>query len=184
MIKKFLLPGIFVCFSLGIIAQDTQRPSKNASDGVPLRDKIYFGGGLGATFGSYTRIAVYPLIGIRVTDDFRTGMQLAYEYINDKRYYINYDGSNYGLGIFAQYNVLPQLFFHLEPAIWNYNGYYLFDQNDRVWVPYFFVGAGLSQQIGRNSIAYIQVKFDIIQHEKSPYSSWAPLFDVGVGIGL
>ncbi|MCD4697435.1 MAG: hypothetical protein K8S16_14470 [Bacteroidales bacterium] len=184
MIRYTTLLMLLFCFSVSLEAQDTISPTKPARTGKPLKDKIYFGGSLGAFFGNYTRIAVYPLVGFRVTDKFRTGLQLGYEYISDKRYYTNFEASNYGASIFAQYNIIPQLYFHVEPALWNYDGYYVYEDNSRIWVPYLYVGAGLSQQLGPRSVAYIQIKFDLLQDSRSPYDSWSPFYDIGVGVGF
>lgn len=171
---------------LTAIAQDAihekAKPTKNEQS-VPLSEKIYFGGGLGLSFGSYTRLAIYPLVGVRVTDKFRSGIQFGYEYISDKRYSPNFEASNYGAGLFAQYNIFPQLYVHLEPAIYNYEAYYIVNK-DRVWVPYLYVGGGLAQPIGGNAFMYAQIKFDLIQDINSPYSSWAPMYDVGVRVGF
>ena len=165
--------------------QSNQGPNKRPKDkpAKPLSEKLYFGGGLGASFGTYTRLALYPLVGIRHSEKFRTGVQLGYEYINDKRYFPSYEASNYGMSLFAEYNIIPQIYLHAEPALYNYQSYYLTDK-DRVWVPFFYVGGGVAQPVGGNSFMYVQVKFDLIQDINSPYASWAPFYDVGIRVGL
>ena len=184
--KAILFQLIIVVLFINLNAQETNQNSNTPSgkkQGKPLSEKLYFGGGLGASFGTYTRLALYPLVGIRHSEKFRTGVQLGYEYINDKRYIPGYEASNYGMSLFAEYNIIPQIYLHAEPALYNYQSYYLTDK-DRVWVPFFYIGGGVAQPIGGNSFMYVQVKFDLIQDINSPYASWAPFYDVGIRVGL
>ena len=43
---------------------------------------------------------------------------------------------------------------------------------------------GFVQPIGRNTVAYAEVLFDVLQDEKSPYKSGEPFFSIGVGVGF
>ena len=174
---------LIVMLAFTASAQDTipeQIPQKSKK---PIGEKLFYGGTIGLSFGNYSRIALYPYVGLRVSKKFRTAVQIGYEYISDKRANTTYTASNYGLSVFGQYNIIPALYIHAEPAIYSYDAYYLIDE-DRVWVPFFYVGAGLHQRLGGRSVMYIQVKFDLIQDSNSPYSDWAPFFDIGVGVGI
>jgi hypothetical protein len=175
----FLILAGLLCGTI-VFPQDTLQESKSPK---PLKDKLFYGGTIGLSFGSYSRVAVYPNIGIRVSPKFRTGLQLGYEYISDDRGDIRYTASNYGVSIFAQYNVIPALYIHVEPAFYNYDAYYVSGEN-RVWVPFIFAGAGLHQRLGRRSVIFVQVKFDLLQDSNSPYKNWDPFFDIGVAVGI
>jgi hypothetical protein len=152
-------------------------------------DKWYFGGSFSFTFGTYTSIGIWPLAGYKVTPKLSFGLQPGYEYI--KYNYTNspdYETSNYGLRVFSRYRVIPQAYFHAEYATINYEfqkptigGDY---ENYREWVPFLFLGAGFSQEIGGSVYAYVQVLFDVLQNENSPYSSWEPFWTVGVSAGF
>lgn len=151
-----------------IYSQDTipeVKPKKS------LKDKLFYGGTIGLSFGNYSRVAIYPNIGIRVSPKLRTGLQLGYEYISDDRGDIRFTASNYGGSIFAQYNIIPAVYIHIEPAFYNYDAYYVTGEN-RVWVPYIFAGAGLHQRLGKRSVIFVQVKFDLLQDSDSPYKNW------------
>ena len=181
--KKIITILFCVMLAFALHAQDTIPQSKPQKQKNPARDKIFYGGTLGLSFGNYSRIAIYPYVGYRVTKRFRIGVQPGYEYISDKRYDRKITASNYGISVLAQYNIIPALYLHLEPAIYNYDAYYIVGEN-RVWVPFLFAGAGLHQRLGSHSVIYFQLKFDLIQDANSPYKDWAPFFDIGVGVGI
>jgi len=163
--KKITLFLILVLTSLCIYAQDTipEEPQKvkKEKQKVPLKDKLYFGGGLGVTFGSYTRVAIYPMVGYKVTNKLSGGLEVGYEYISDQRYAETYNTSNYGFSIFSRYRVIPQLFLHAEYSMYNYELYTAYDTSSREWVPFLYLGGGYSQNIGGRTWVYASVKFDV-----------------------
>ena len=150
----------------------------------PLKDKIYFGGGVGVSFGSYTRLAVYPMIGYKFTPKLSGGIEVGYEYVSNNNTSPKYETSNYGFSLLARYRLLPPVFIHAEYAMYNYE-FYLSDNNtEREWVPFLFLGAGFVKNIGGRSSVYAMVKFDLLQNDKSPYNDWEPWFAVGVSVGF
>ena len=193
--KKVLITLTILLFmasmSFSQIESDTTTTPQRASEKVKKQkkepfsfNKIYFGGGVGFSFGSYTRIAVYPMLGYKFTPKLSGGIEVGYEYISDNRYASNYKTSNYGASAFARYRIIPQLYFHVEPAIYNFKYGYNTDDSNREWVKFLFVGGGYSQKIAPNTWAFAQVKFDVLRDSASPYSNWAPFWNVGVSIGF
>ncbi|MCD4737163.1 MAG: hypothetical protein K8R53_14055 [Bacteroidales bacterium] len=184
--KKYIAIILIGFFCLGIaFSQDTipeQKPPKTKSGS--FKDKVYFGGGVGLSFGNYTRIAVYPMIGYNITPKLSGGLELGYEYISDNRYNTKYNTSNYGASLFARYRLVPQLFFHTEYAMYSYELYGFDGKSVREWIPFLFLGAGYVQQIGPRVSVYAMVKFDVLQNSKSPYNEWEPFFAVGVSMGF
>lgn len=181
--KKVTLMLLLVSmFSAITYAQDTIiEPQKQKA---PFKDKVYFGGGIGLSFGSYTRIAVYPMMGYKFTPKLSGGIELGYEYISDSRYSQQFNTSNYGASVFTRYRVIPQVFILAEYAMYNYELYYLDLTKSREWVPFLFLGAGFSQQISPGTWAYASVKFDVLQNSNSPYNNWAPFWNLGVSVGF
>lgn len=179
--------SLFVLFSS--IAQDTipeqqyQKQQKQKQK-KPIGDKIFFGGGVGLSFGSYTRIALYPQVGYRFTNWFVGGVEIGYEYIKDNRFSNSYEASNYGASLFARLYPVRQLFLHAEYAMYNYKLYYIDESSSREWVPFLFLGAGYSVNIGPRTRAYAAVKFDVLQNSNSPYGDWAPFWSIGVTSGF
>lgn len=181
------LGTMLVLFSSFLLAQDTipdEAGQKTVKPKPPLSEKIYFGGGLGLSFGNYTRVAVYPMVGYRFTPKLSGGIELGYEYISDKRFSETYNYSNYGASLFTRYRLIPALFLHAEYAMYNYEFYYYDLSTSREWVPFLFLGAGYAQQLAPGTWAYASVKFDVLQNSKSPYDSWEPFYNVGISVGF
>lgn len=162
-----------------------QAPVEQKKESSKLKDKIYYGGNIGLSFGSYTHIGIYPLIGFKITPKLSTGVKITYQYIKDNRYSgVTYSTSNYGGSVFARYRIIPQLYLHSEYEVLNYELYNAVGESNRTWVPFLYVGAGFSQRLGGNAWLNIQVLFDVLQNANSPYNQWEPFYSVGVGVGF
>jgi hypothetical protein len=160
----------------------TQKPAKKQQP--PIYKRVYLGGYMSLTVGSYTRIGVYPLIGYKFTPKLSAGLKFGYEYVSDNRYASNYTTNNYGGSIFGRYRVIPRLYAHVEYEMINYELYNLDGTSNREWVPFLYLGGGYSQPIGKHVWLNFQVLFDVLQDERSPYASWTPNFSVGVAAGF
>jgi len=168
-----------------LYAQDSTQVGDPVSKPKPeMGQQIYYGGNLGLTVGSYTRIGIYPLVGYKITPKLSAGVKIAYEYIRDNRYNTTYETSNYGGSIFSRYRIIPSLYAHIEYAQLNYELYNALGESQREWIPFFFVGAGYSKRLSPNAWLNLQVLFDVLQNESSPYGNWDPIFSVGVGVGF
>ncbi|OYT13969.1 MAG: hypothetical protein B6I19_02405 [Bacteroidetes bacterium 4572_114] len=191
---KRLLLLIAIGFLIGAtsIAQTSDSTQTNPyvkKQKSSFASKLYFGGNLTLTFGSYTSIGIWPLVGYKVTPKLSFGLQPGYEYLKYDNYYGgDYETSSYGIRIFGRYRVIPQAYVHAEYASINYEfqrpnigGDY---EDYREWVPFLFLGAGFSQRVGGGTYAYVQVLFDVLQNENSPYGSGEPFWTVGVAAGF
>jgi hypothetical protein len=165
---------------------ETPRTSSTAS-------KWYYGGNIGFSFwNDYFYLGVYPLVGYKVTPKLSVGGKIGYAYISDDRYepFPALNTSNYGGSLFSRFRVIPQIYLHAEFAYWSYENISSFNlqentyNTERYWVPYLFLGGGFSQQLGPNTWAFVEVLFDVIQDEKSPYEDWEPFISFGVGVGF
>jgi hypothetical protein len=110
------------------------------------------------------------------------GAQVGYEYAN-------YDGpggeaSNYGGAVFARYRVIPQLYVHGEGRYVNYELYDVADDATREWVPFILLGGGFVQRVSARTSAYVEVLFDVLQNDRSPYDNWEPSVRVGIAVGF
>ena len=128
------------------------------------KSKLYYGGSVNLSIGSYTVIGATPMVGYKLTPKFSVGGQLSYEYVKDKRYSTDYETSNYGLSVFSRLRVVPQLYLHAEFSEMNYKLYSFNGSSSREWVPFLWLGGGYSQPITKNN--------------------WEPYFSVGVGVGF
>jgi hypothetical protein len=165
-------------------ATPPQTKTEKPKDSSSFRDKIYFGGSVGVTFGNYTSIRISPLVAYKVQPKLSVGLQAGYEYVRDSRYSDTYTSHNYGGSIFSRYRVIPQLFAHAEYALINYEIHTSPTSSERQTIPFLFLGGGYSQRIGPAMWGYVQVLFDVLQDNKSPYDDWEPFVSFGVGIGF
>ena len=148
--------------------------------GVPVKDRIFFGGSLGASFGNYTFVNVSPIVGYRITEKFHAGVGITYMYYNDK--YWHYEESVYGGNAFARYFLFES--FYATFAGGALHGYGINEQGypEKMTVPNLWVGAGYAQQLGGNGALYFSFMYDIIDDPNSFYQN--PLIRIGFGIGL
>jgi len=146
------------------------------------QNKLFFGGSLGFSFGSYTSIRVYPMIGYKLTPKLSTGVKFMYEYSKHNASSNTYN--NYGASIFARYRIIPQIYVHAEYNYMNYQGYNYNNEGYRYAVPYLFLGGGFVQRIGKSTYAYAEILFDVLNDSNSPYNEWNPFYSVGVSVGF
>ena len=148
------------------------------------KSKMYYGGYMNLSFGTYTVVGLTPLVGYKVSPTFSVGAQFSYEYVKDKSYEIVYETSSYGLSVFSRYRIVPQLYAHTEFSQMNYKLYYTDGGSTREWVPFLWLGGGYSQPISQNTWFNAQILFDVINNENSPYFGYEPYFSVGFGVGF
>ena len=151
-------------------------------------NKWYYGGTIGFSFwNDYTYIGIYPLVGYKVTPKFSIGGKIGYSYYN----YHDTDLSthNYCGSVFGRYKFIPQIYLHGEFVCFSYEN----QTNDletreygieRNWVLYLLLGCGFSQNVGQNVWAYVEILFDVLQDESSPYEEWEPFISIKVGVGF
>jgi hypothetical protein len=167
-----------------VVQATTVQPAEPQKKSALNPNKMYFGGYVNASIGSYTAIGVEPLVGYKLTPKLSVGGKLSYEYISDKRYEEDYSASNYGFSLFTRLRVTQRLYAHAEYSAMNYKLYDYLGDSEREWVPFLFLGGGYSQPITKNTWLTAEVLFDVLQNENSPYSSWEPFFSIGFGVGF
>lgn len=161
------------CFGAG--AQDSENPYK----GLPFKERIFFGGDFGLSFGSFTYVRVAPLLGYRISQNFAVGGGPNYQFIR-----IRYDLAGggrqdtethiYGLNTFARLFVFDPVFIQTDFEVLNLRGSVrdpnnFFDREvRRVTVPVWLVGAGYGQRSGRGGFM-VGVFYDLIGDRNSPY---------------
>ena len=147
-------------------------------------NNVYYGGTVGLSFGDYFRINVAPLVGIRYSPKASVGFKVAYEYVEDKRYDPKLTASNYGGSVFARYRIIPKAYGHVEFDYMSYKYKISNLETDRTWVPFLLLGGGYVQPISPKASFIVEVLFDVLQDDKSPYKDWDPFISVGVGVGF
>ena len=160
----------------------TEKPKSKSSFKM---SKVIIGGSLGFSFGSVTSVRINPLLGYKLTPKLTTGITGLYEYNSyDYAGYGRQNYSNYGGSIFSRFRFVPMAYLHAEFSYTNYEFSGFNNQKYRQGVPFIFLGGGFAQRVGRNTYAYGQILFDVLQDSNSPYSDWTPFYSVGVSVGF
>ena len=142
------------------------------------KERVFFGGNLGAQFGTHTFINVAPLVGFKVTERFSIGTQLQYQYF---RYNIGrvIQSHVFGYSGFTRYSFTDNLFGYAEYQA--LNGYFDYS-GKRTNIPHFFIGGGYQYPISDNVSFNIMALYEVIQRTYSPYVN--PIIRAGVNVGL
>ena len=184
---KLIFTAIAIlAFLPGLMAQDTintgqvQKPEQKSSPG----DKLYYGGYVNFSLGSYTSIGVEPMVGYKIIPRLSLGAKIRYDYIKDNRYATSYSTSVYGGSLFTRLIVIRQVYLHAEFATYNYELFYTDGSSEREWIPFLFLGGGFHQPVGNRAALNVQVLFDVLNDEKSPYRTWEPFYSVGMSVGF
>jgi len=178
--------SIFGILAVPAIAQDESlETTMNRNEmNKPAYNRVYYGGKIGLSIGTYFRVAVSPLIGYRLTPKFSVGAKIGYEYIRDKRYSDTLVSSNYGGSVFTRYRMHPRAFAQAEFAYLSYQYKVSENLSERSWIPFLLVGAGYIQPLSPKTSLIITVLVDVLQDEKSPYKAWDPVVTLGIEVGL
>jgi hypothetical protein len=145
---------------------------------MDLRDRFYWGGNLGAWFGTVTFVDVSPLVGFRVNQRFSVGLGAIYNYYSYSYSGAKYSTSMYGGRVFGRYFILENVFAQAGWDRINRDNPYSFYMNERVWVDNILVGGGLRYPVGRNVFLTGTALWNLNQTPLSPYAN--PIIQLGV----
>lgn len=148
-----------------------------------FEDRLYYGGNVGASFGTRTFVNLSPLVGCHITKKFSVGLGAIYNYYSIAQNGIKYSTSIYGANTFARYNVLDNLFLQAGWDRINVPNYSNFAVKDaRAWTDNILVGGGYRQPIGGNGSITAMIFYNINETPLSPYQN--PIIQMGFNIGL
>lgn len=181
---------LLALFALPLLtsAQDsnaaTQRTRK---DPRPLSDRLWFGGGLGLQFGSFTVIQIEPMVGYKVDQAgrFSLGTGITYWYFSNNNTQPRTEFNAYGYRFFSRYRPIDQAFLHAEYLSLNREQRFGTDERiQRIWVPHLLVGGGYIQRLGGNTSFTMQILWEVLQDPNSVYLGRGPIFSGGIGVGF
>jgi hypothetical protein len=157
--------------------------SQSRSSGFD-RDRLYFGGGVGLSFGSVDYVELAPLVGYQLGPQASVGGSLIFRYRNDDRYGESLSTTDFGGSLFGRYHVWNPLFVHAEVEYLSYE-YVRFDlSTERDNFTSFFVGPGVNWALGGRTSMFALALYNLAYDsgEPSPYDSpWVVRFGIGVG---
>jgi hypothetical protein len=161
-------------------AQSLAPADSAATDSARLKapPRIYYGGGIGFSISSrYTTISLQPHAGYKLTPKTSIGASLRYEYFKDSRIVPTAESHSYGAGVFSRHRFSRNVYGQAELAFTQY------DWNDTrgdYSVPYFLLGVGWAQPIAPRTWLTVDVMYDLIQDENSPYLDGSPRITTGI----
>lgn len=156
----------------------TSTDNNNPYKGLPLKDRLFFGGDFGLSFGSVTFVRVAPIVGYNVSPKFAVGLGPSYQYWRIR--YGSTPGSPvaetsiWGGNTFLRFFPFEVAFIQTDFELLNLKssfrdaGNFFDEQVSRVTVPVWLVGAGYVQRSGRGGFM-LGVFYDLIQDPNSPY---------------
>ena len=149
-------------------------------------DRVYFGGNLGASFGSFTFVDISPLVGYRFTDRFTAGIGATYIYI--KSNYYAYETSFYGGRIFSRYFITEGIFAHAEQEVLRGKFYEPTYDLRLNWhtIGNTYIGGGYQSKVGVNSGVFILLLYNLNSsfYSKQINPSDPIVVRIGFNIGL
>lgn len=160
----------FLCH--GILNAQTNH-TKEELQNMTFGQRLYYGGGLGATFGTITSIQVSPRVGYRIMPRWSAGVGAHYQYYKDSRF-PSFDTHIYGGNVHTRVYIWQSLYAQSEFEVLSletqdYLGYGTEYSITRRNIPAFFIGAGYFMPIGQRSGIGVTFLYDLIQDIYSPY---------------
>jgi len=143
--------------------------NKKPKEKKPFKENLFFGGGLGLQFGTYTLIDISPVIGYKVSPRFHPGIRLTYQYQSSQT--TNYKTYRYGGSVFARFFLIQGLFAQAEAEALNIEWFNQYNEEYRLWIGNYFVGGGYFQKIGKRGGMYLTVLWNLNESIYSPYSN-------------
>jgi hypothetical protein len=187
---KSSLPTILLAFAL--LPAWAQSPPEDPPLTTPStprpawRDKLYFGGGVGLSFGDIDYVEVAPLVGYQLNPRISFGVGAFYRWTSDDRYTPSLDTSDYGASVFSRINIVPPIYAHVEYEFVNYEYLTFAGTNAREGDSNVLVGLGFFQPTGGRSGFYASALYNLMYDEDdptSPYDSpW--VYRIGFTIGF
>lgn len=148
------------------------------------RDRIYYGGNVGASFGTLTSVQLAPIVGYRFTTKLSAGLGYTFIYLNDKS--SNFSMTVNGGNIFSRYFVYDNIFLHtsLEELFYNVPPGFTLDGKTNFAQTNVYVGGGYRQPIGDRGAFLIMLLYNINQSASSFSLYSNPQITVGFGFGF
>ena len=179
------LGSIMILLTL-CLSSYSQDDHEGSLKGVPFKERLFYGGGIGLQFGTLTLIDISPLIGYKITNRIGIGISPTYKYYRYKSYYgndIDLKTNVFGGSVFARCYLYQGLFAQTEYEYLRYNNNNPISSgksSSDFWS--FFVGGGYSQPIGGRASMYILLLYNLNDTPESPYTN--PVVRAGVSLGF
>lgn len=157
----------------------------NSLEGVPFKDRIVTGGGVGLGFGSVQDyFSVSPMIGYRVTARLLAGTGLTYRYTNYKLANPSIKLNDYGLNPFLRFTVYRNIFLQTEFEHLNYEFPVSTRETTRETFDSFLAGGGFIQPLGERFAFYVMALYNFSYKDQVLYSPYDSPIVIRAGINI
>jgi len=174
---------LFVKQSVAQEAPPAFRPQPKAANPFNnLQEKLYYGGNVGAWFGSTTYLNISPIVGVKLNDQFSVGIGAIYNYYSQTYAGKKYSSTIYGGSAFARYFIFENVFAHAGWDKISVPDYTSNIMNRRAWVDNLLVGGGYRESFSDNGSIVAMILYNINQTPLSPYQN--PIIQIGFNVGL
>ncbi len=147
-----------------------------------FKERLFFGGNIGAWFGPTTYVNLSPLIGCRITKEFSLGGGFTYNYYSQTYMGQKYTSTIYGGNAFARYFIFENLFAQVGWDRLSVPDYTTGLQNSRAWVDNILLGGGYRQFFSERGSFVAAIFYNINETPLSPYQN--PIIQIGFNVGL
>lgn len=139
------------------------------------KNKLEFGGAIGASFGDYTSVQISPQVGYAFTNIFSAGFGVSYLYYDYDSFSKNYAG----LDLYARLRPIRNIVLQAQPELYRTWGKNI----DSKIVPCLLLGGGVILPLGNAGGISFMLSYDVLQNNSSPYRSQL-VYSVGYTIGF
>jgi hypothetical protein len=181
---------LFITVLLFSVVHVFGQGENNSLKGVPAKERIVFGGGMGLSFGAQQDfVSVSPVLGYMFTKRLIGGTGVTYRYTNYKFLRPNVQLHDYGVNPYVQFFVYRNIFLQTEYEYLNYefpvptSGR---TETIRQDFTSFLAGAGFLQPLGKNLGFYLLVlyNFSYVTPQPGQYTPYNSPFVIRAGINI
>ena len=164
MVRLLVLLGLFLIPFVG-------KSQRAITEDSSFKDRVYFGGGGGFSGGTdsygnrYFYVALNPIMGYMITQQWSTGMGVQWQLYRYPD--INYSLNQYGFSPFTRYN-LGNLFAYAEYNVINTSS---ISTDVRQYYNRLLAGVGYSLPISRRGSINGMALYDFIYRNNGPFAS-------------
>lgn len=181
MVRLALIALIIGSFSIEAFSQGED----NSLKGMPLKDRIVTGGGVGLGFGSVQDyFSVSPMIGYRLTAKLLAGTGLTYRYTNYKVTKPSIKLNDYGVNPFLRFTIYRNIFLQTEFEHLNYEFPLTTVESTRQTFNSFLAGGGFIQPLGERFAFYLMALYNFSYQEQGVYSPYDSPIVIRAGINI
>jgi hypothetical protein len=144
----------------------------------------FFGGGVGAGFGSVDYVTISPLIGMRAAPRLLLGLQPFYRWTRDSLYSPTVTTNDYGAALWVRVPIVKGLFAEADYQYTSYEYPTGFGGTTRGSYNAFLAGGGYSVPAGRNVSVYFSALYDFSYDGNDPHRLYDSPVVVSAGVSV